>query len=174
MPPSTLESTSSSPAILTLHGANDCNVVIDTRALPIVFTTWTGVPDGALVDAYFAAQTQQSLLLRSRGDKMVMISDCRAMGRATPTTRQRIAEHTTAQRELYNATIVGSCSVFSSALVRGVVTALGWLDPGMRVPTFASLEAALVWADETLRAAGMMAPRVDLDVVERAGATSRA
>lgn len=173
MPPSILELSTTSSSLVTLRGAGDCSVVLDFRALPIVFSTWTGVPDIGLVDAYFAAQTEASLLLRSRGDTMVMISDCRAMGRATPTTRQRIAEHTVAQRDLYNQTMLGSCSVFSSALVRGVVTALGWLDPGMRVPTFATLEAALAWANETIVAAGLVAPRVDLGVVERAGLTGR-
>lgn len=174
MPPSILDAPSSPTGVLTLRGDSDCSVVFDVRTLPIVFATWTGVPDPALVDAYFAAQTQQSLLLRARGGKMVMISDCRAMGRASPSTRHQIAEQANAQRELYGQTIVGSCSVFSSALVRGVVTALGWLDPTMRVPTFGTLDAALAWASDTLAGAGLVAPRVDLGAVEAAGATGQA
>lgn len=173
MPPSSLELSSAQDGILTLRG-RDCSVVLDLRTLPIAFATWKGVPDPDLVDAYFAAQTQQSLLLRGRGQKMLIVSDCREMGRATPITRQRIAEHTTAQRELYGQTILASCTVFSSALVRGVLTALGWLDPGMRVPTFATLEAALEWASVMLLGAGMVAPRVDLDAVVIAGSTGRA
>ncbi|MFV8756429.1 hypothetical protein ACNOYE_38265 [Nannocystaceae bacterium ST9] len=159
------------PAILRLQG-QDCSVVFDTRSLPIVFATWSGVPDLELIDAYFATQVQQSTILRPSGRKMIIISDCRTMGRATPVARKRIAELSDAQRELFGATMLGSCTVFSSALIRGVLTALSWLDPGLRVPTFATLEAAVAWAAQQLVAAGVAVPQVDLDEVVEAGVGS--
>jgi hypothetical protein len=158
-------------SILRLHG-DACAVVIDRRALPIVFATWTGAPDLALIDAYFAAQIDLSIEQRSSGRRMVIVSDCRAMGRASPLARKRIADHTAAQRELFGATMLGSCTVFSSALVRGVLTALAWLDPDLRVPSFATLDAALAWATKEITAAGMLVPVVDLLEVAEVGSAS--
>ena len=159
------------PSIIRVRGEGPCSVVFDTRTLPIVFSTWQGVPDIALIEAYFDIQTKTAKQLLERNQKMVLVTDGRNMGRATALGRQRIAELSNAQRELYGATMVGSCTVITSALLRGVITALGWLDEGMRVPTLPTLEAGVAWANEQLVKAGIPAPaRVDLDAVMLAAA----
>lgn len=148
-------------APLVLIEGQSCWAKIDSRYPPIVYVTWAGVPDVALIERYFAVTVEQATELVKLGKRCVMISDTRAMGRTSPLGRRRISELSRTHQELLEQAGYASCLIVENPLVRGVITALSWVDPTMDSKVVGTVDEAMAWATQTLKEAGAAVPVLD-------------
>lgn len=121
------------------------SVIIDERTRPLVVTTWFGEATERIVDEYFDWFAARLARGRASRERLVLLNDTFAIERPTPVVRKRLAERTKAQSQTdMRAVVVGSVIVIENALVRGAVTALGWILPTLADSTFvASIDEAM-------------------------------
>ncbi len=135
-------------------------IVIDEGGWPIIVGTWFGGASEHLVTDYFART--DALLERAKraGEKVVMVTDTYATTPPSARVRTKIAELSKAQTARYQATTAASVTILESAILRGVFTALSWLDPTIGSTTnVASFPLAMDAALAALAKAGMPAPK---------------
>lgn len=135
------------------------SVVVDDRWPGIVFASWFGEASVALVDRYY--DFHETVLARARRDrtKFVLVTDTFGAGRPSPAARKRIADRFAALGPDAKETTAASYIIIENALLRGVVTALAWLDPRLESSvTVASTAAAIEGAFSVLRANGITPP----------------
>lgn len=151
---------------------SDSSATLDARALPLLIATWRGSASVDLVDQYFDAQLEVMQELDSRGERCVLLTMADQAGRPSALARQRIVDRTQSVREMIERVIVGNAIVITNPLIRGAMTAIGWLDPSLRgVPYHPSREAGFEWAKAELTRQGLPAPdlsRLELDVAGQA------
>ncbi len=129
---------------------------MDDSRHPIVVVTFDGPSTDAEFRAYLDDMTR---LVVARREPNVTILDARAAG-STPATQRRMQadwlEKHDAELRRYSA---GTAFIITSAMVRGILTAILWLQP-MAAPhvVVATFEEAEAWAREQLRARGVAAP----------------
>jgi hypothetical protein len=156
------------PTQFELHDA-DCGATLDARALPLLMASWLGAATAELVDQYFDAQLQIMQEIDSRGEHCVLLTMADQAGRPSAVARQRIVDRTQAISELIQRVIVANAIVVTNPLVRGAMTAIGWLDPKLRgVPYLGSRDAGFEWAKAELARHGLPAPdlsKLELDAV---------
>lgn len=134
-------------------------VVVDARSWPIVFTTWFDEPTERLVKSYF--ENHAKLLERARANRepFVLVTDTFATKQPSAKARKLIADLTNAQPAYATTLIVGSVIVLESAILRGVVTALGWILPRMAdSESIATIGAAVDRALQLLDRNGIQRP----------------
>jgi hypothetical protein len=86
-------------------------------------------PAGAVTDADVEDFLEQSMVRLRRHERYASLHDgVRATG-LDGRQRARMSEHTNAHRDLLARWMVAAAIVSSSAVVRGVVTAVNWLSP---------------------------------------------
>lgn len=112
-----------------LDGAS--TVVVDSRHWPIVFATWFDEPTERLVRTYFDNHARLLERARANREPFVLVTDTFATRQPSAKARKLIADLTNAQPEYATSLLVGSVIVLESAILRGVVTALGWILPRM-------------------------------------------
>ena len=116
--------------IVMIDGAT--SIIIDERTLPIVVTTWFGEATERIIDDYFDWFGARLARARASRERFVLLTDTYAIERPTPMVRKRLAERTKAQNPAdAKAATIGSVVVIENALVRGAVTALGWILPSL-------------------------------------------
>lgn len=125
-------------------------VVLDATRLPIVVATWSGEADIKLVDGYFYELRGLLDALERSGRQALMLTLTEFAGRPSPVARQRITEHTTALRGQLSRVFFANAVVVHNPVIRGALTALGWIDPDLRVPYLPDLETARKWAQAQL------------------------
>jgi hypothetical protein len=136
-------------------------IVVDERSWPIVTSTWFGAATVPLVDAYFAHSDRQLDRAKASHAQLVMITDTYATKPPPAKVRQRIAELSRVQSPRSQPVVLDSITIVENALIRGVVTALSWIDPSMaRTKNVGSYQAALDEGLATLKAAGIAPPAV--------------
>lgn len=138
----------------------DAAVVIDDRSWPIVWATWFGEPTEALVDKYFDCHGSK-ILERARRERqrIVLLTDTFATERPAPKVRKRIVDRTAEQPADGKSLAMKSYIVVENPLMRGVITALSWIDPTMaESESVASPAIAIERALEALDAAGIPRP----------------
>lgn len=148
-----------SPSSTTIVADGGASVVIDPRAWPIVIATWFGEPTEMLVDRYFAAH--DGLLDRARRsrERIVLVTDAFATERPSAKARKRITDLTAAQPADVATITVASYVVIENPMIRGVVTALSWVNPKMaESQNVATITIALDRALASLDAAGIPRP----------------
>jgi hypothetical protein len=140
------------------------SVVVDDRCWPIIFTTWFGEPTAPAVDKYFECHGRLIDRARRARERVVLVTDTFATERPAPIVRKRIVDRTAAQPADVQTIAMKSFIVVESALMRGVITALSWVDATMResetVPsTTVAIERALATLDaaDIARPAGLTA-----------------
>lgn len=136
-------------------------IVIDERSWPLWTSTWFGAATESLVDRYFDHASQ--LLDRARADRerMALITDTYATRAPSAKVRNRIGTLSRAQSERLGDLVVASFTVIENPLIRGVLTALSWIDPTMaRTTNVASYEHAVNGCVGALKAAGIAPPAV--------------
>jgi hypothetical protein len=135
------------------------SVVLDSRAWPVVITTWFGTPTEVLVDRYFDQHATVLERARKNSDRIVLISDTFATERPTATARKRIADRTSAHAKVAQSITLASFIVIENALIRGAVTALSWIIPSMDENELVdSIETAIDRGLAALDAAGIARP----------------
>lgn len=129
---------------------------LDLSRLPLVRVTFDGLASDAEFDKYLSGITD--LLMVGR-QKTVTVLDARASARAPATQRKRQAAWIKEHESLLRRYSLGTAFVITSPLVRGVLTAILWLQqlptPHTVVATIAEAER---WATEQFRRAGVTAP----------------
>jgi hypothetical protein len=86
------------------------------------------------------------------GHRYCLISDVTRARVGNAVHRKRIAETFTTTRRLMGDRVAGQGFVMAHAVQRGALTAILWLGrPPWPIETFATREAAIVWAEQKLR-----------------------
>lgn len=131
-------------------------ITIDESRRPIVLVTFVGTASDAEFDNYLRGMTEQIL---ARREKTVTILDALRSDQTSAAQRRRQAEWLKSHAEDLRRYSLGTAFVIRSALVRGALTAIFWMQPLDRPHTIvASLEEAETWGRDRLREAGIVPP----------------
>lgn len=131
-------------AIRWADGTDSDMIAMDDTYFPVIVATWVGAPTEKSVRAYF--QWLHEMLARAKRDStlFINITDASLAKTPAPDVRRLIAELTTT---LENAgadkNAVSAYVVVDNPLIRGVLTALGWLHGSMNVTHVATCKEAL-------------------------------
>ncbi len=127
----------------------------DESRFPLVLVRPRGKATDAEVEALLAAFKRPL----NRREKYVEIFDGTHADPGSPTQRRRIADWMRAHTSLISTYSLGTAIVIPSALVRGALTAVFWIQP-MPCPytVVSTMAEAEAWAEEKLRAAGLAVP----------------
>jgi len=131
------------------------SVVIDDRFAPLLVSTFVGEVDLPLGQWY--EETSYRLILReaARGRRVVNIHDASRSTKASPEMRKFWADMKKRTPPGVDTAVLANVIVITSAVMRGVITAVGWMNPEVAaLKTFPSLDAALTDALRTLAQAG--------------------
>ncbi|MFV8754912.1 hypothetical protein ACNOYE_30560 [Nannocystaceae bacterium ST9] len=132
----------------------DAEVVIDTRYLPIVISTWFGTPAlglanmyGEWIHGFFAEQAKL-------GTRVILVNDATLSGRPGGEVRTRFAGFPTPEF------VLDLLIVVTNPAVRGAATAVRWIAGERMKMNFASdLPSALIRALGLLARSGIEIPR---------------
>lgn len=151
-------------------------IVIDEESWPIWRSTWFGAATERLVSEYFARMDLVLRRTRAQHERLVMLTDTYLTEAASARVRQRIGELSRSQTHMAQDLVVASFTIIENPVIRGVVTALAWIDPQMmRTTNVGSFDAGVAASLAALRTARMSAPGVmptrhlDPRVTRRAG-----
>lgn len=135
------------------HTDGDREVVIDTRHLPLVVTTWFGAPSIGLVDAYDEWLRRFVETSSLSGRRVVLLDDATRAERPTPAVRGRLAK-----LECPATVVVARVIVAPTAALRGAVTALTW-STGKPLQTVDTIEAGVSECLRLFGEHGIVPPR---------------
>jgi hypothetical protein len=135
------------------HTDAECEVVIDTRRLPLVVTTWFGSPTLGLVEAYDGWLRRFIEASSVSGRRVVLLDDGTRAERPTPQVRGRLA-----QLECPSTVVVARVIVAASPAIRGAVTALTW-STGKQLQTVETIEQGVNEALRIFAANSIVPPR---------------
>jgi len=125
-------------------------IAIDDARWPLVVVTW---PEDVVSDADVEEFLARSYDLVLRGRHAVLHIGIRASG-LDSRQRRRVAEHMRERDAELSRAIVASAIVAESAVVFGMITAIGWLaPPSFPQKAFRVKNEAEAWLLELLRAA---------------------
>ncbi len=128
---------------------------IDTSRHPIVTVRFSGYISEPEFDQYLAAMTN----VINRYEKTLTILDARRAIRNPASQRKKQAEWLKTHEERLRQQSLGTVFVITSPFVRGVLTAILWLQPlPNEYAVVATLEEAEAWAARQLAAAGVAVP----------------
>lgn len=134
-------------------------VIFDDRVPGFVFTTWFGEATVPLVDRYYERHASHLADLRKEKRRFVLITDTFAAARPSPNARKRIADLLVTLGPDRRYLTVGSYLVIESALIRGAVTALAWLDASLaETVSVPNVDVAIERGLVDLRNAGQAVP----------------
>jgi hypothetical protein len=131
-------------------------ITIDESLKPIYVVSFEGVPN----DAEFEAYLKRLGAITERPDDKALLFDATRTGNTPPSQRKRMAEWMKQYDALIRERTAGCAFVLPSAIQRGILTAILWLQP-MACPhaIVGTREEALAW--------------VRKELARRAGATSK-
>ncbi|MEZ4340370.1 MAG: hypothetical protein R3B82_27435 [Sandaracinaceae bacterium] len=134
-------------------------VTFDDRFVPIIVVVWEG--QTTLEAAKWGMEQQQRVMseLTRRRERFILVSDASGAHRPSPEVRRFFATASEEQPVELRRHALSSYVVLSSGLMRGVMTAVGWLSEAARsVRSVATLREALERSLEDLDAAGVTRP----------------
>jgi hypothetical protein len=121
----------------------------DDSAWPLVIDTSSGAATDDDIERYVAAHDRYL----ARRELYAAVLDARGADQMSAAHRRRVAQWLTEHREELRRYHVALAFVSSSALIRGVLTAIYWLHPPpYPYKMFASLDEAKTWAREMIQA----------------------
>lgn len=121
---------------------------IDTRRSPILRVDWEGAPSEEEMRAHLLELTS---LIRSLPTNTILY-DARSTSGPSAIQRQLMADWMKENELLIKNRSAGTAFVISSALIRGALTAILWLQPMSTEHTVvATPEEAYRWCEEQLR-----------------------
>lgn len=115
---------------------------IDTSRWPLIsYTAPAEVSDDEMREVM-----RESATLRALGQLHALLLDVRATSSLTPVQRKMITDSMGENPEMQREITAGVALVFSSPILRGILTAIYWVRPAV-VPTrvFATPDAAATW-----------------------------
>ncbi len=104
------------------------SITIDSSRPPLLVIRFEGVVDDVAFDRYLS-DIHELGERRSAGERYAMIIDGRGGGRPTPAQRHRQTEFIKTHSRDLAARCAGAAFVITSAVGRGVLTALLWVQP---------------------------------------------
>lgn len=137
-------------------------MVGDYRYFPITIMHVQGQPSEAAMDFLFLTWRQQAIdHALENGLKIANIVKMTQMSPPSATARKRAGEH--ASKDASNPGLLCTNLVVSSALVRGVLTAISWVAGTDNAPTThaRSIEHALKNSCRAFEQAGMQPPEIE-------------
>jgi len=130
-------------------------IIADDDRAPILVTTWFGAATLKNVDRFFAWAEARAALAKKSGSCLVLICDALNAERPGPEVRQAFT-----RMQLDSEVVIASPVVLTNPLVRGAMTAIGWImgDRMKGVTSWSTIEEAVDAARKALAARGV---RVD-------------
>lgn len=134
-------------------------MIIDDRYLPLVISVWRGQANMETAQWHGGQHTEVVQELVGRGQKFVLINDASDAERPPPAVRKYFAEYAEAGSDEEEALGLATIVVLSSPVMRGALTAVGWVsERAARIDTAATMRAALERGLKALDAAGVPRP----------------
>jgi hypothetical protein len=130
-------------------------VVVDDRYAPLIVTTFIGQVE--LDQGMWFERTIRKLIHEqyALGSRIVNIHDATRSSRTTPEMRKFWAEMSSRNEQLLEAKTLSNPIVVGSAMLRGVITAVGWLNPRVaKLEVFPTLTEAIAASVELLKRSG--------------------
>ncbi len=131
-------------------------VIIDDRYAPLVVSTFIGIvelPEGRWFEREVGNLIHQGF---ARGHRIVNIHDTTHVKKTPPEMRKFWAEMSKRNEASWDGKILDVPLVIASPLMRGVFTAVGWLNPKVaQLKVHSTVEKAISHSVQTLLAAGM-------------------
>lgn len=138
-------------------------VILDDRYAPLVITTFLGETDLELGQWFTEAHKRLLVSHASLGRRIVSISDATLARKPSPEMRRFWAERTANSGDPMKGAALASFLVVSSPVLRGAITAIGWLNPALReIESFSTI-------DDAIRAALARLIQADLPVPKLSG-----
>jgi hypothetical protein len=130
----------------------ESTVFLDDDHLPILVVTWFGPATVTNVKRFYAWGTERVAKASAAGNLLVMINDALDAGRPGPEARDAFARH-----QLATEVMIAAPVVITNPLVRGAMTAVGWLlgDRMKGVTPCATIEEAFDVAIKALAQRGV-------------------
>lgn len=120
-------------------------VVIDDRYCPLIVSTFIGVVELALGQWFEQENVRLIQRERARGHRLIHVHDTTYIERTPPEMRKFWAEMGARNEAMAQQCVIETPLVVSSALMRGVLTAVGWLNPKIaKIPSYATIDQAIV------------------------------
>ena len=130
--------------VLEVEHDADSSLILDARYFPILITRWIGKPTRPLAEHYF--RWHDAMLERADFEetKVVHVTDATRAKQPDPPVRKYVGEASN-ERIRHNQTAINAYIALESAMVRGVLTVIGWVmgDNRSKMTTTPSLAAAL-------------------------------
>jgi hypothetical protein len=143
----------------TIHRSPEMVVIHDDRYAPIVITIWSGRANIEAARWHTELQEQDMQKAVAKGQKLISISDATKAERPGPEVRKFWADSLASTTPEQEAGTLSTYVVISSAVMRGVMTAIGWLSERARsIKSEPTLADAIRAALEDLDAAGIPRP----------------
>ena len=137
----------------------EMEVIFDDRYFPLLISTWTGRAD--LEAAKWHQEHHRAAIDRavSEGLRVVSISMATRTQRPTPEVRKYWADSMSKTPAAHRAATLATFVVMTSAMMRGVMTAIGWLNEEARsIKTYPTLSSAIREGLALLEAEGLECP----------------
>lgn len=128
---------------------------IDLRFAPLIVSCFVGDVDLALGKWYERTLAEVILGQTSGGRRVINVNDASRSIRTSPDMRKFWADMSERNSEMMAAHTLGNIIVVSNPLMRGVITAVSWLNPRVaKMQVLPSLERAVAEAVGRLGGAG--------------------
>lgn len=129
----------------------EARVTFDDRFLPVLIVTFEGANTVEASEWFGARYVEVLERAHARSEKVVSISDASRAERPGPEVRRFYAEWMATIPQHLQDTTLGSIAVITNPLMRGAMTAIGWINEEVRnVESVASLEDGIRLALEKL------------------------
>lgn len=130
-------------------------VIIDDRYAPLIVSSFVGEIDLPLGEWYEETSHKVIRAHGKHGRRVVGIHDASQSARTSPEMRKFWADMSRRAPKDINAIVLSNLIVISSPMMRGVLTAVGWLNPEVaQLRIFPTLAAAVAEAVSQLQADG--------------------
>ncbi len=143
-------------------------IFVDSRHYPVIIATWIGT---ANLDtcAWFADWYDGQLERATKaGEKIVSISDTLDAQRPPPEVRKFFADWMNRRGDDGDDATVGSIAIIPNPLMRGALTAVGWVNEKARaVKAVATMSDAIHSAHAAFEDRGHQTPSIDTDTYVR-------
>lgn len=141
---------------------SQARIVFDARYSPLLITTFFGKCDLEAAKWQTDLISQATIQAARRGQRVITISDATHSDKPTAEARKFWADNMSTGSASVQAATLGTYVVFTSAVVRGALTAIGWLNPEVKkIETFGSLPDAIRSALGRLKKERLQAPDLD-------------
>lgn len=130
-------------------------VIVDNRYAPLIVSTFSGEVE--LDQGLWYERVSLELIGReaTAGRRVVSIHDASRVTRTSAEMRRFWADMSARNSATLESRTLASVVVVSNALMRGVLTAVGWMNPKVAaLKLFPTLDAAVADAQKLLQAAG--------------------